>query len=221
MRISKRFIKTTKIALVLLLFASASSLQARQENFGVIKLSAPAYPPSELKAGHEGTTQILVSIDKDGNVASAVIHKSSGWPKLDSSALASVKSGKFRPATDKDGNTIASSGVIPITFDSPYESVDSQRAYLERYLSTPCDQYLSMLKAEQLKEPSIPPHMSYTFKWPLLLAAELLRAEGKSNKADTLMARSQAVYNQLVQNCAKNPGSTTYTQLNLAIKKAQ
>lgn len=202
------------------MFSVSGNLYAQQAQFRAIAIPAPAYPASELKAGHEGTVRVLVTINSDGSVASATTEKSSGWPKLDAAALESVKKGRFLPATDQDGKAVAASGVIPITFDSPHETTDSQRAYLETYLSAPCEKYLAILKAEQVKEPAKPEHLQYTFKWPLFLSAELLRAEGKSSKADRLIARDREVYDKLIANCAANPSSTTYTQFNLAIKQA-
>ena len=61
------------------------------------RFASPAYPTKEIKAGHKGRVMIKVAVDANGKVTSATVHSSSGWRKLDDSALAAVKAGTFGP----------------------------------------------------------------------------------------------------------------------------
>ncbi|EQC45593.1 energy transducer TonB [Bacteriovorax sp. Seq25_V] len=76
----------------------------------------PEYPHLSRVYEEEGTTRIKVKIDQHGNVVSAEILTSSGFPRLDSQALSSIKNSHFSPALDSDSQPIFSELIQDITF---------------------------------------------------------------------------------------------------------
>lgn len=75
----------------------------------------PPYPSISRRMGEEGVVQLRVSVDAGGNVQQIEIHRSSGYPRLDQSALQTVRRWRFVPA--RQGNQPVSSWVIvPIQF---------------------------------------------------------------------------------------------------------
>ncbi len=75
----------------------------------------PPYPSISRRIGEEGEVQLRVSVNAGGNVQQIEIHRSSGHPRLDQSALQTVKRWRFVPA--RQGNQPVSSWVIvPIQF---------------------------------------------------------------------------------------------------------
>jgi len=55
------------------------------------------YPPAAYAEQVEGTVLLLVHINEDGKVTDVYIRKSSGYPVLDSSAIALAKTSQFSP----------------------------------------------------------------------------------------------------------------------------
>lgn len=75
----------------------------------------PPYPSISRRMGEEGVVQLRVSVDASGNVQQIEIHRGSGYPRLDQSALQTVRRWRFVPA--RQGNQPVSSWVIvPIQF---------------------------------------------------------------------------------------------------------
>jgi protein TonB len=75
----------------------------------------PPYPRVSRRMGEEGEVQLRVSVDTGGNVQQIEIHRGSGYPRLDQSALQTVRRWRFVPA--RQGNQPVSSWVIvPIQF---------------------------------------------------------------------------------------------------------
>lgn len=76
----------------------------------------PPYPSISRRVGEEGVVQLRVSVDASGNVQQIEIHRGSGYPRLDQSALQTVRRWRFVPA--RQGNQPVSSWVIvPIQFN--------------------------------------------------------------------------------------------------------
>lgn len=78
-------------------------------------LSEPAYPSGEIRLEHEGTVLLSVHILANGRVGAVKLEKSSGYPKLDESALREAKVWRFQPGT-RDGVPVAMWKQLPITF---------------------------------------------------------------------------------------------------------
>ena len=75
----------------------------------------PPYPSVSRRMGEEGEVQLRVSVDASGNVQQIELHKSSGFSRLDQSALDTVKRWRFVPA--RQGNQpVSSSVIVPIQF---------------------------------------------------------------------------------------------------------
>jgi periplasmic protein TonB len=79
-------------------------------------LSQPPYPPSEVRAGNTGTTEIEVYVLPNGRVGDARIVKSTGFEALDRSALEEAKrKWRLTPAT-QDGVPFAQWHRLKVTF---------------------------------------------------------------------------------------------------------
>lgn len=78
-------------------------------------LSEPIYPPSEIRAGHSGTVVLSVQVLENGRVGEVRILQSSGYAKLDESALREARRWRFLPGT-RDGVPVVLWKQIPITF---------------------------------------------------------------------------------------------------------
>ena len=78
-------------------------------------LSEPAYPAQEIRLEHEGTVLLAVQILPNGRVGEVKLEKSSGYPKLDESALREARVWRFQPGT-RDGVPVAMWKQLPITF---------------------------------------------------------------------------------------------------------
>lgn len=78
-------------------------------------LSEPYYPAAEIRQGHEGTVVVLLHILADGRVGDVKLQRSSGYPKLDESAMREAKRWRFIPGTS-DGSPQAMWKQVPITF---------------------------------------------------------------------------------------------------------
>ena len=76
----------------------------------------PPYPALSKRLGEEGTVRLNILVNPDGSVARLELTKSSGHPRLDSSAMATVQSSwKFEPAR-LGGRPVAAWVTVPIQF---------------------------------------------------------------------------------------------------------
>lgn len=76
----------------------------------------PRYPPLSRKQGETGTVLLRVLVSAAGTAHEVTLHKSSGFPRLDQSAIEAVRQWKFVPA--RQGNQAVDGRVIvPIEFD--------------------------------------------------------------------------------------------------------
>jgi protein TonB len=67
----------------------------------------PDYPAMSRKLGEEGEASFLLHLDESGTVTGAEMERSSGYPRLDQSALAALEGAKFQPAS-RGGKNIPS-----------------------------------------------------------------------------------------------------------------
>ena len=76
----------------------------------------PPYPALSKRLGEEGVVRLNILVNPDGSVARLELAKSSGYPRLDQSAMDTVQSSwKFEPAR-QDGNPVAAWVIVPIQF---------------------------------------------------------------------------------------------------------
>lgn len=78
-------------------------------------LTEPPYPASEIRQGHEGTVLLSLEVLPNGRVGEVRLDRSSGFPKLDESAMREAKRWRFIPGTS-DGTPQAMWKQVPITF---------------------------------------------------------------------------------------------------------
>jgi TonB family protein len=77
---------------------------------------APKYPIASKKDGEEGEVVLLVKINAIGEVIDVVLYKSSGYERLDNSAIYTMKSWRFIPAKNRFGDGVESVVKIPFVF---------------------------------------------------------------------------------------------------------
>jgi len=78
----------------------------------------PAYPAESRTANEQGTVMLSVAVDAAGRPTSVSVAKSSGFPRLDRSALEGMQRWRFKPAL-RDGVPQASSVTVPVRFMLP------------------------------------------------------------------------------------------------------
>ena len=197
--------------------AAIASIGFAQSSASIIKIPSPIYPVKEKEAGHGGIVHVAINISASGNVVKARISRSSGFSKLDQSALNAVKTGKFNPAKNASGQPIDSQVIVPITFESGIDSrnnsgiepADEQRAYLIKMLRMSCSEYqekLLIVSASEQKKPS----ESYNFRFPLILFEVLMQSERKLGKNKSLIADSEVFYRTYERECARDPKRSAY-----------
>ncbi|WAV88564.1 energy transducer TonB [Oxalobacter aliiformigenes] len=75
----------------------------------------PPYPAVSRRMGEEGVVVLSVMIEADGTVSDVKLKHSSGFPRLDASALKTVRHWRYVPAR-KNGRPVAFRYVQPIRF---------------------------------------------------------------------------------------------------------
>jgi protein TonB len=73
------------------------------------------YPPAARRAGEEGRVHIRVLVDATGHPRDIEVVRSSGHPRLDEAALATVRATRFRPYTE-NGVALPFRVVMPLVF---------------------------------------------------------------------------------------------------------
>ncbi len=81
-------------------------------------LEAPVlvYPRASRRAGEAGKVQLRVFIDEQGLPRDVQVTRSSGFARLDESAVSAVRKARFKPATD-NGRPLAGWAPITLTFE--------------------------------------------------------------------------------------------------------
>jgi protein TonB len=79
-------------------------------------LSEPIYPASEIRAGHTGTVLLSLEILPNGRVGVVRLLQSSGFAKLDQSALREARKWRFVPGS-RDGVPVVRWKEMPVTFE--------------------------------------------------------------------------------------------------------
>jgi TonB family protein len=76
----------------------------------------PVFPSDAIKARHEGSTVLFVSLDDKGQPLSVKVRDSSGFAELDASAAMAAKQWRYEPCV-KNGIGRACSVRVPINFN--------------------------------------------------------------------------------------------------------
>lgn len=74
------------------------------------------YPPASRRAHEEGRVDVRVLVDTEGRPSETRVLRSSGYPRLDESALATVRATRFKPHTE-NGVPRAFWVVMPLHFE--------------------------------------------------------------------------------------------------------
>lgn len=77
---------------------------------------APSYPSLSRRLGEQGKVMLKVYVDVNGMPAKIELQKTSGFERLDNSAMETVKQWKFMPAK-QGGQSIAAWVMVPIKFN--------------------------------------------------------------------------------------------------------
>ena len=80
-----------------------------------VGLSEPLYPSADIRAGHTGTVHLSVYVLENGRVGDVRLDQSSGYARLDESALREARRWRLKPGM-RDGVPVAMWKKIPITF---------------------------------------------------------------------------------------------------------
>ena len=75
----------------------------------------PVYPESARRAGQEGVTILLVTVDRGGSPTHVDVSESSGFMALDEAAVSAVEDWAFRPGTI-NGQPAETTVEVPIRF---------------------------------------------------------------------------------------------------------
>ncbi len=67
------------------------------------------------RLSEQGTVTLRVMVRRDGSAGTVEVKSSSGYPRLDQSAIEAVKTWRFNPAT-MDGKPIDEWYIVPIPF---------------------------------------------------------------------------------------------------------
>jgi protein TonB len=78
-------------------------------------LSSPAYPPAEIRANHAGVVILRVQVLEDGRIGNIEVAHSSGYARLDESAMREARHWRMKPGT-RDGIPVVMWKEVPITF---------------------------------------------------------------------------------------------------------
>jgi protein TonB len=81
-----------------------------------LKRPAPSYPAYSRRAGETGRVLVRVLIDEKGDPLRLELQESSGFARLDDSAMSAIRAARFKPYTE-DGQPRSVWVLIPIVFD--------------------------------------------------------------------------------------------------------
>jgi protein TonB len=75
----------------------------------------PEYPIPEIRMGHEGTVWLTIEILPNGRVGQVRVDQSSGFTRLDDSAVREARKWRMKPGT-QDGVAVSMWKRVPVTF---------------------------------------------------------------------------------------------------------
>jgi TonB family protein len=83
---------------------------------GILRRVLPEYPNASMRAGEEGGTVVQVLVDESGYASDVKVARSSGFERLDDSAVSAVRKWKFAPAM-KGTLAVAAWGEMELRFN--------------------------------------------------------------------------------------------------------
>jgi protein TonB len=94
---------------------TSSSAPAEVSNLQVERRTEPVYPPASRRAGEEGTTVLRVLVDEHGRPGDVSIVHSSGFPRLDQSAVEAIRRWTFAAARN-GSQTVRAYTTVKVSF---------------------------------------------------------------------------------------------------------
>jgi periplasmic protein TonB len=82
----------------------------------ILRRVLPEYPRASMRAGEEGGTVVQVLVDESGSASDVKVARSSGFERLDDSAVSAVRQWKFAPAM-KGTLAVATWGEMELRFN--------------------------------------------------------------------------------------------------------
>jgi periplasmic protein TonB len=87
-----------------------------ETGISILRRVLPAYPEESMRAGEQGGAVLQVLVDEGGNASEIRVARSSGFQRLDDSAVRAVRQWKFSPAVE--GTTaVAAWGEMELRFN--------------------------------------------------------------------------------------------------------
>jgi protein TonB len=81
-------------------------------------LTRPEYPATSIRLNEEGKVLLLIYVLPDGKVGDVKVSRSSGYSRLDASAMREAKrSWRFLPAKTSSGQPVAAWGTFEVAFE--------------------------------------------------------------------------------------------------------
>lgn len=81
-------------------------------------LTRPEYPATSIRLNEQGKVLLLIYVLPDGKVGEVKVSRSSGYPRLDASAMREAKrSWRFLPAKNGSGQPMAAWGTFEVAFE--------------------------------------------------------------------------------------------------------
>lgn len=81
-------------------------------------LARPEYPPTSIRLNEQGKVLLLIYVLPDGSVGDVKVSRSSGYPRLDASAMREAKrSWRFLAAKSGSGQATAAWGTFEVSFE--------------------------------------------------------------------------------------------------------
>jgi len=93
----------------------AGPLIVQPEGDARFPFTEPEYPIADIRMGHEGTVWLSIEILPNGRVGTVRIDQSSGFTRLDDSAVREARKWRMKPGT-QDGIAIPMWKRVPVTF---------------------------------------------------------------------------------------------------------
>ncbi len=171
----------------------------------LISIDDAKYPTEDLLPGIEVTANFLVIISTTGTIDKVSTISSSGFPPLDNAAITAIKTAKFTPALDKDGNPIS------VKIQMPYQAFQVS--------PSPVDRLCSGLNNEIKEYVRFNPTRDYQELNNLNVIRGLLMLKGiKSGSAFSKneLEKVSSQMNKIIKTCEVNPTFTILNAINAA-----
>jgi protein TonB len=81
-----------------------------------VKLPDLNFPALSKRAREQGTVVLRITVDVNGRLKQATVHRSSGFERIDQAALKDILSARFAPQTE-DGKPVEWQTLAPLAYE--------------------------------------------------------------------------------------------------------